>query len=114
MGLEAGKDNELVMAILKAAIGEAGIYFRSYSHDHHGNCHGLCGETAIEVEVAGEVTGKLVLTGKAAEQVGRVFGISRQTDDVKRLGKELKAANQRAEALSKKLKQLHALSDPES
>lgn len=104
MELPEEKDSELVVAIVKAAIGEADVYFRSYFQDQ--TSFG-CNPVSIEVTVGGEVTGKLMLTGKAAEKVMRVSQISRKDDD-------LRKANRRADALSKKLKQLHALSDSES
>jgi len=104
MALYEGEDNELVVAIVKAAIGEAKVYFHSYEQKDH-SMAGV--ESSIHVTVSGEVEGKLRLTGRAAQQCVRVFQMSKTSD-------ALKAANKRADALSKKLAQLHALSDPET
>jgi len=105
MALHEQVDNELMVALIKAAIGEAGVYFHSFNVDYEGAFG--AGTPRIEISVSGEVEGKLKVTGAAAQKVHRVFQMSKQADD-------LKAAQKRADALSKKLAQLHALSDPET
>jgi len=106
MGLEQREDNELVVDLIKAAIGEAKVYFHSFNLDYSEASFNSA-SPRIEISIAGEVEGKLRVTGETAKKVHRVFQMSRTTD-------ALKAAEQRADRLSKKLKQLHALSDPES
>ena len=109
MGFEGERDNELVVAIIKAAIGEAKVYFSSYTHEDLG----FAGTAYhIEVAVGGDVAGKLRLKGKAADQVFRVFQMSRTTSDVERLEKALSAEKKRVEKMKDRLARLHALADP--
>lgn len=104
MALHEPHDQALIVALVKAAIGEGQVYFQSYEQEDRGFAGSV---QSIHVTIGGDVEGKLRLTGQAAQNVIRAFQMSHTSEALKR-------ANEKADRLSKKLSQLHALSDPES
>lgn len=93
------KDNQLIVALVKAAIGEANVYFRSYNVDY--SMH--CSVPSIDIEVCGEVEGKLRVTGEKASQVARLFDVVEQTDALDKAEVELREMKRRNALLKERL-----------
>lgn len=121
--------NDLVAALIKAAIGESKLYMDSVKLDYGGFSENLkCTiQPKITVRINGDVSGELTLSGEAHKQVRRLFEQHRLVAELKQKDKDiqtmiaeqkdtlaaLSAEKNTSTILRGKIAQLHKMSEPD-